>query len=463
MSTEQLVADLQSIADCEILTDEAVLLEASEDFGRLVRKRPAVVARPRTTAAVSALLRYANDHDVPVSTRGEAHSQTGQSLVEGGIVINLRHMNRIIEVDETAETATVETGIVWGELVKHLDEKSLVPRVLTNNLNVTVGGTLSVAGLGVASHRYGAQGDNAIELEVVTPTGGIVTCSMDEHKELYDLVRSGMGQFGIITRAKILLRKRLPMNRTYILLYDSLESVLEDSKKVIQENSFDFIESWCVPLPVGFKAEEGRKRAFGEWFFPLHLTQEFSPDSKPNEAKDLEGLKPYRKCHVEDRSALDFAFRLEPLFELWKRAPYWNATHPWMEAVMPWQSSLFYVKTVLEKIPPPMLGGGHILLWPCSGTSSSIPLFMRPPGDLVLGFGVLPGIPEAYIEPVLEALGRASGAAMMMGGKRYLSGWIKFSKDQWKQHFGDKWGMLCEMKKKYDPKGLLNSGFIEFD
>jgi FAD/FMN-containing dehydrogenase len=238
---------------------------------------------------------------------------------------------------------------------------------------------------------------------------------------------------------------------------------MKDAETVMSDGRFDFLESWCVPLPVGFKNDDGRRRVFGEWFFPLHLTKEFPEDASPKDTELLEGLTPYRKSHQEDRTALEFAFRLEPLFELWRRSGYWDNTHPWMEAVLPWQTTPFYINAVLEKLPPPALGGGHVLLWPCTGDTSNIPLFMRPAGDLVMGFGILPGMPKEFVEPLLEALQKASDGSVMVGGKRYLSGWINFDRAKWKTHFGDKWTHVCAMKKKYDPKGLLNPGFIDFE
>lgn len=463
MASNSLAADLKPLVDGEIFTSEADLEVYTEDFGRLVHRKPALVVQPSTAQSIARVLEYANRHSVPVSTRGEAHSQTGQSLVEGGIVISTRGLNRIGEIDSSHSAIPCGAGVIWGDLVRHLDALGLVPRVLTNNLGVSVGGTLSVAGIGICSFRHGVQGDNVLSLEVVTPTGEVVKCSEGENTELFNLVRSGLGQFGIITAAEVLYRERLARNRTYMLLYDNLESVLKDSKKIMQEGRLDYLESWCVPLPIGFKEEDGRKRAFGEWFYPLHVTREFSADNPPKETEDLAGLTPYRKSHIEDRSALDFAFRLEPLFELWKRGPYWGATHPWMEVILPWEASSFYVKTVLEKVPPPMLGGGHILLWPSSGTTSKVPLFKRPPGDFVLGFGILPGIPKNFVQPVLEALDKASAASMMFGGKRYLSGWIQFSRDQWKQHWGEDWNRLCDAKRRLDPNRILNPAFIDFE
>jgi cytokinin dehydrogenase len=461
--SDSLISDLKSILDGESIESQNELAEVSTDFGRLMHKTPKVIAAPSSAGKVAEVFKYAYANDIQVSTRGGGHTQTGQSLVDGGIVISSRNLNRILEVDEENLTATVEGGAVWGDLVKHLDPMGLVPRVLTNNLNVTIGGTLSVAGLGVASFRYGAQGDNVEEIEAVTPTGDIVDCSPENNSEYFDIVRSGLGQFGAIAKAKIKLRKREPKNRTYILLYDNLDALMKDAETVMSDGRFDFLESWCVPLPVGFKNDDGRRRVFGEWFFPLHLTKEFPEDASPKDTELLEGLTPYRKSHQEDRTALEFAFRLEPLFELWRRSGYWDNTHPWMEAVLPWQTTPFYINAVLEKLPPPALGGGHVLLWPCTGDTSNIPLFMRPAGDLVMGFGILPGMPKEFVEPLLEALQKASDGSVMVGGKRYLSGWINFDRAKWKTHFGDKWTHVCAMKKKYDPKGLLNPGFIDFE
>ncbi|MCA9437227.1 MAG: FAD-binding protein [Candidatus Omnitrophica bacterium] len=461
--SQSLAAELQSLIQGEVHSTKEALTEVSTDFGRLMEKRPKVLVKPESSEEVASILKYAYEHDLPVSTRGEAHSQTGQSLVEDGIVLSSRGMNKILNIDEAGMTADVQAGVVWGDLVKELDPLGLVPRILTNNLGVTLGGTLSMAGLGVASFRYGAQGDNVLELEVVTATGDIVVCSPEENSELFDLARSGLGQFGVITRAKIPLRKRADENRTYILLYDDLRNVMTDAKRVMADGRFDFIESWCTPLPVGLKTDEGRRRVFGEWFFPLHVTKEFVDGKAPRDEEILEGLSPYRKCHAENRTALEFAFRLEPVFELWKRGPYWGATHPWMEVVLPWDMTFFYVDTVLKKLPPPMLGGGHILLWPCTGTTSNIPLFMRPKGEFLMGFGILPGVPKEYVEPVLEALDKASDAVNMANGKRYLSGYVNFTHEKWKQHFGEKWETVSAGKKKYDPKGLLNPGFILYE
>jgi len=50
----------------------------------------------------------------------------------------------------------------------------------------------------------------------------------------------------------------------------------------------------------------------------------------------------------------------------------------------------------------------------------------------------------------------------LMGGKRYLSGYVDWTEDRWRSHFGDQWEPFTALKKKYDPDGILNPGFVPF-
>ncbi|HZN03460.1 MAG TPA: FAD-binding protein [Candidatus Polarisedimenticolia bacterium] len=459
--------DLKGLVKGEVLDDAAAREARSGDFGRMVKRVPGVVVRPAGTDDVAAVLRYARKHSVPVATRGEAHTQTGQALTDGGIALDLTSLHAIHGVDTgtpggAGPSADCGAGVKWETLVRQVVPRGLVPPVLTNNLGVTIGGTLSVAGLGVASFRHGAQGDNVLEIEAVTGAGDVVRCSPSQNQEVWDAVRSGLGQFGVITRARLKLRSCLTKTRTYYLLYDDLAAIMRDMQMVIDQDRVDYLESWCVPCPQGFRWTGPTKEAFAAWFFPLHLTVEFDPASPPDDAARLQGLQPYRKMHVEDQDLFYFAARLEPLFAVWNRSGYWANTHPWMETILPWPVSLPYITQVLNALPPTALGGGHVLLWPCRGTTSSVPLFMTPKTPLVMGFGILPGLPPDILPLVKPRLNAASDASMQAGAKRYLSGLIEFDRPRWKQHFGPKWDDVCRLKKTYDPDGILNPGFIDY-
>ncbi|MFQ5877863.1 MAG: FAD-binding protein [Acidobacteriota bacterium] len=457
-----LARDLRALVKGEVLEDPSSLERRSSDFGRIVTRRPEVAVRPSSTADVAETIRYARRRSVPVATRGEAHTQTGQSTVERGVLLDLTSLDGHPSIDPGACAADCQGGVRWEALVRLTIPRGLVPPVLTNNLGVTVGGTLSVAGLGVASFRFGAQGDNVTEIEAVTGAGDVVVCSADREADLFDAVRSGLGQFGVITRARLRLRRCLPKARTYYLLYDDLDALMRDARLAMEQDRFDYIESWCVPCPQGFRWAGKAKEAFAAWFFPLHATVEHDPASPPDDAARLQGLRPYRRLHTEDQDLIHFAGRLEPLFAAWKRGGYWSLAHPWMETILPWDSAGPYVSRVLADLPPTALGGGHVLLWPCRGDASSVPLFMKPPSPLVMGFGILPGVPPDLWPQARQRLNAASDMSLAAGGKRYLSGYIEFDRPRWRRHFGDRWDDVRRLKKKFDPDGVLNPGFIDY-
>jgi cytokinin dehydrogenase len=455
-------AELSREVSGQVLLDDASREAVSTDFGRVIVRKPAAVVRPASSQDVANVIKFAVHNGLSVSTRGGGHSQTGQSLSDQ-IVLDMSALNDIAGVDPGKGIVTCQGGLKWRDLVQHLAPQRLSPPVLTNNLDVTIGGTLSTGGLGVASWRHGTQADNCLELEVVTGEGEIVRSSGEQNQDLFNAVRAGMGQFGVITSANLKIRSHLPRFRSYYLLYDDLPVLLGDLKAVMADERFDFLESWCTPCPQGFKQVGDSRQAFAEWFYPLHATIEL--DGKANAPSDekLAGLKFYKHVHTEEGDLIDFYARLDALFAIWRRAGFWDYAHPWMECVLPWQTTPLYIGQVLKSMPPQAIAGGHILLWPARGNSSSVPLFMRPSSEYLMGFGILPAVPQRFVEEVLPRLNMASQAATMMGGKRYLSGWISFDAAQWKAHYGDKWSEVLGLKKKFDPQGVVNPGFVRYE
>jgi len=465
--------DLKQALGDRLLFDEETRSRFRSDFGRTVDRMPAAVARCASAEEVAAVIRHCRARKIPVVARGQGHTQSGQSTIENGVLLDTSSLRTIHDIDEAAEIATVDGGVVWRELVQASLEKGLVPRVLTNNLNVTIAGTCSMAGLGVASFRYGTQADNAVELQVVTGTGEIVVCSREENAELFDAVRCSLGQFGVITRAKIRLRRCQPRVRKYYLLYDDLGALMDDAKKVMDpENStFSSLESWCTPCFQGIKKiGDGMELAegvqtFAYWMYPLHLTVEYGEGEEPDTRAVLAGLTPYRHLETSDYSQLEFCSRMDPVFELWRRGGYWDMHHPWMETTLPWDTAREFIENVLAITPPQALGpGGHILLWPAYARTSDVPLFMHPPGDFVMGWGILPGVPSRFLDRALTQLDLCSDLSIHYGGKRYLSGYITFdTAEKWAQHYGDQWPRMQAAKKKFDPEGILGAGFIQYE
>lgn len=434
--------------------------EFRSNFGHIVDATPRVLVRPSSVDDVIEAVRFARAEGLHVATRGAAHSQSHLGVSDGGILLDMTSLCRCLRVDGDALTLDVEGGAIWRDVVAATISELLIPPVLTNNLNVTVGGTLSIAGIGVASFRHGTQGDQVAELDVVTGEGELVTCAPDRDPDLYWSVISGLGQVGVIVRARLRLRRAKPMTRTYYLLYDDTARFFQDSKRAMDDGRWDHIESWISPCPQGTKPVNGRRQVFARWFYPSHLTVEFEPGAPPDDRAMLDGYRPYEMLYTDDLPILDFLDRLAPVFDLWKRGGTWEHVHPWMETVLPWETAPAMIEALMPDLPPSILVGGHVLLWPAKGNSSRSRLFMRPPGEDLMGFGLLPAVPTRFWEEAKPMLDMASRLSVAMGGKRYLSGYVAFTTEEWREHFGPMWEPFVAAKRRWDPDGVLNPGFV---
>src|SRR5215831_9527282 len=109
-----LVSDLQQRIKGVVGSEEKVLEEASQDFGGIVSKKPAVVVRPRCSEDVIEVVRFADVHRLPLGLRGGGHSQSGQCLNQDGLIMDMRSLSRILALDTARENVLVEGGILWG-------------------------------------------------------------------------------------------------------------------------------------------------------------------------------------------------------------------------------------------------------------------------------------------------------------------------------------------------------------
>ena len=155
----------QGIAS-KICTDRNSTAKASTDFGQMVKAAPEAVFHPATPADITALIRFSASSAAPfpVAPRGEGHSWRGQSLALGGVVVDkssLGRGHRAPRINESAAGAEPYVDVggeqLWVDVVRATLRHRLTPRVWTDYLRLTVGGTLSNAGIGGQAFRHGPQ------------------------------------------------------------------------------------------------------------------------------------------------------------------------------------------------------------------------------------------------------------------------------------------------------------------
>ncbi|GJN32132.1 hypothetical protein PR202_gb20610 [Eleusine coracana subsp. coracana] len=170
---------LRDLGNAAIRTDPDAVSLASTDFGNNVpspSSRPAAVFYPSCAADIAALVRAssASASPFPVSARGRGHSTHGQSAAPGGVVVDMPSLGRsgavVDRLAVSAEGPYVDAGgeQVWADVLRAALAHGLSPRSWTDYLHLTVGGTLSNAGISGQAFRHGPQISNVLELDVVT-------------------------------------------------------------------------------------------------------------------------------------------------------------------------------------------------------------------------------------------------------------------------------------------------------
>src|SRR3954467_14127037 len=185
--------------------------------------RPDVVVVPRSEEDVAAVLRVAAAHEVPVvAWGGGSGTQGGAVPVNGGLVVDLKGLDRIVEIDERSLTVTAQAG-VNGDVLEHaLNQRGLMlPHYPASSEWATVGGYVAARGSGVLSTRYGKIEDLVLSLRVALAGGALIDpVPVPRHAvgpDLTQLFVGSEGTLGIITRATLEIVP-LPAARRFVTL-----------------------------------------------------------------------------------------------------------------------------------------------------------------------------------------------------------------------------------------------------
>ena len=209
---------IRGFAGEQITASDSTYDEARAVFNAMIDRRPALIARCTGPDDVALALAYARAEGLPVAVRAGGHSVAGMSLVDDGVVIDVRPLGSI-EVDARRRTVRVGAGVLWGELDRRTQQYGLATtggRVSTTGVaGFTLGG-----GSGWIERKHGLACDNLIGLELVTADGEKVVASEDENPDLLWAHRGGGGNFGVVTSLELRLHELGPMVYGGLAAYD---------------------------------------------------------------------------------------------------------------------------------------------------------------------------------------------------------------------------------------------------
>jgi FAD binding domain/Berberine and berberine like len=187
-----------------ITSDSPSYDQARAVFYGGIDKRPAAIVRVTDAADVRRVVETARREGLELAVRSGGHSVVGHSTTDGGVVLDLRDMNKI-EIDADARTAWVESGATAVQLTEALAPHKLVVG-FGDSGSVGVSGITLGGGIGFLVRKFGLTIDSLLAAELVTADGELHRASETEHPDLFWAIRGGGGNFGVVTRLQFRLQ-----------------------------------------------------------------------------------------------------------------------------------------------------------------------------------------------------------------------------------------------------------------
>ena len=442
--------DLATKVQGEILTaDSPGFDKVRVVWNAMIDRKPALIARCKSTDDVVACVKFAKQHDLLVAVRGGGHNIAGNAVCEGGLLIDLSLM-RAVKVDAAKQTAHVEGGALLGDFDQAAQAHGLATPLGINSTTGVAGLTLG-GGFGWLSRKHGLTVDNLLSATVVTAAGEKLTASAKENSDLFWALRGGSGNFGVVTSFEFKLHKIGTEVLSGLIVHP-----LADAKKVLQyyrdfvAKAPDELAVWFVlrkapPLPFLPEKWHGKEILalaacyFGDLKTGEKLLQPLRAFGQP--IADVIGPTPY----------IGWQQVLDPLLtpgmrNYWKSHEFLQIPDAMIDVIMDFASRLPDPQTELAFAQL----GGAIQRVPNDATAYS----HREPNFLInvhtrWDAAANDGKCIAWARDLIKALTPFSTGAV------YVNFLTSDEEDRVKMAYGANLAKLVAVKKKYDPTNLF--------
>ena len=276
-----LASQLADLIGLENVRSDAVSLEAySHDATPLFYGLPEVIVTPRSTEDVALVVRYATGTGTPIIPRGAGSNLCAATVaLNGGIVLSMVHMNRILEISPSEMIAVVQPGVTNLHLDTEVNKYNLmfVPDPGSRNVS-TIGGNAATSAGGLRGLKYGTTKNYVLGLEVVLGSGEIIRTGGRLVKDVagYDITRlliGSEGTLGIFTEITVVLVPRPEASKYGVAYFENLAAASNAVERIISSgilpSTLEFLDNTCITAvedfaQLGLDVRAGALLLFGD-------------------------------------------------------------------------------------------------------------------------------------------------------------------------------------------------------
>lgn len=258
---------------CPIFTDPEILESHGKDATEDLMFVPLAVLEPENVEQIQDVMRYCNNNEMAVYTRGAGTGLCGAALpVNGGVVLSTKRLNKILEIDEKNFMATVEPGVINYHFRQAVEALGLFyPPDPASYGSCSLGGNVAHSSGGPKCVKYGTTKDYVLNLEVVLPSGEVIWTGANTVKNstgfnLTQLMVGSEGLLGVVTK---IVFKLLRKPATDILMLAGFKTAL-DACNVVN----DIMMSGVVPSACELMHSEGLRLSSAATQIPFDIANE---------------------------------------------------------------------------------------------------------------------------------------------------------------------------------------------
>jgi alkyldihydroxyacetonephosphate synthase len=423
---------------------------------------PDYIVHPGSAEEIAEILLIANKYHIPVVPWGGGSGTQGGALpLFGGILVDTKRMDKIIEIDEKSLTVTAQAGINGQQLEWALNEKGLtLPHYAASSNCATLGGYLAPRGTGTISTKYGKAEDMFLRMQVVLPTGEIIrTAHIPKHAAGPDWARLWLGAegtFGIITEATMQVDYLPEARLLRAVLFDNLSNAIEAGRLMMTRR----LEPFVIRLYDPESTRSQVKKVLGYEFDGAYMVIGFDGDP------DIAALQEKKALEIcIGLGALDLG--REPGEKWWEHR--YDFYYPPKSLHLPWMYGTTETVTTYDKIEKLYWAEkkaveegfadwnvkfiGHFSHWFHWGVMVYTRFIIEePPADAQEALQLHNRVWNAAMTAVLENGGMINehhGVGLKLG--RFM-----------RRQYADAWPFLLRLKKMIDPNGIMNPGKTGF-